>query len=138
MGKPEDLDQLAQRYLDLFEAEDSAAAADPVLGEALDKITRAWVEAAQAGWALAPRVWNAAGGGAAAGATGAGRAGEGKSNDSRAAYGAAPPAAAPGSGTGELAALHTADQPQRYQRSPGRTGKPARPARTCRRARPSA
>ena len=106
MAKPDELEELAQRYLDLFEAEDSAAAADPVLGEALDKITRAWIEAAQAGWALAPRVWNAAGGGAAAAATGAGRPGEGKSNDPRAAYGAAPPAAAPGSGTGELAALH--------------------------------
>src|SRR5690625_3031244 len=106
MGKPEDLDELAQRYLDLFEAEDSAAAADPVLGEALDKITRAWIEAAQAGWALAPRVWNAAGGGPAEAATGAGRPGGGKSDDRRTAYGAAPPTAAHGSGTGEVEALH--------------------------------
>src|SRR5690606_2951944 len=105
MVKPEELDALAERYLDLFEAEDSAVAADPAMGEALDRMTRAWIEIAQAGWAVGPRVWNAVSGGVPRGSTASESAGVGKPDDTRAAHGAAPAAAASGGGTGDLAAL---------------------------------
>ncbi|MDF2096471.1 hypothetical protein [Aquibaculum arenosum] len=59
MNRQPDLQTLAQRYIDAFEAEDSALPADPAFGEAMDRLTRAWFEAAGAGWALAPRLWNA-------------------------------------------------------------------------------
>ncbi|WP_366555419.1 hypothetical protein [Aquibaculum sediminis] len=59
MNRQHDLETLAQRYIDAFEAEDSALPADTAFGEAMDRLTRAWFEAAGAGWALAPRLWNA-------------------------------------------------------------------------------
>jgi len=105
MAKFRKLDALAQRYLDRFEAEDSAAASDPALGETLDRLSRAWLETMQAGWTLGPRLWNAAGGALEAEPSGTRGAGEGKADDTRAAHGTAPTATASAGGPDELAAL---------------------------------
>jgi len=105
MAKADELEELAQRYLDLFEGEFSAAAGDPLLGETLDRLSQIWFETAQATWTLAPRIWNGVTADFPAGPPSLSGGEESKSNDARAADGSASPSTASGSRGAELAAL---------------------------------